>query len=128
VWNVVSDFRRYPEWIVAHIGFADAPPEPEVGVTFTQMVRIQNVAAEVVWTVRDVQPPHELKLSGTCLSGAEITQTFTLQAEDGGETTTVISTTALVGEDVQPIFKAIEQDAVEALGRTLAQLGRLSVG
>lgn len=126
VWAVVSDFSRYREWNVPHMGFPDGAPEAVAGVTFKERVRILNVAGEVDWTVDDVQPGRELRMSGKGPLGVAITQSYAL-AENGGGTT-VTATTELVGAAFRPMFKVIEKDATQALEKTLAQLGELSIG
>lgn len=127
VWEVMSDFARYPEWNVPHMGFTNGTPEAVEGAVFKERVRVLNVAGEVEWTVASVEPPHELKLHGKFMLGVEITQTYAL-ASDGNGNTTATATTELVGAAFRPMFKVIEKDATQALETTLGQLAALASG
>lgn len=63
VWEVLSDPRCYPQWVVGAQKFRDADPEfPEIGTKFHHRVGIGPLTIADHSEVTDVNPPWRIEL------------------------------------------------------------------
>lgn len=84
VWEVLTDFDRIGEWISAHEGFPEPPPDLAPGVQFRQRLGTGDLNGEVEWTVDAVEPPSYVEWHGTGPAGAAARVSYRLHDTDTG--------------------------------------------
>lgn len=126
VWAVISDPRRFEEWLTVHTKWKSEPPaQLSQGATMSEVLTIMGMANTIDFTVEQYDAPHSTKFSGTGMAGAKIT--FTLQVEAKGEDTAVATVDAefISQMMVGAIGGAIERASTKELDASLEKLAGL---
>jgi hypothetical protein len=90
VWQTVTDFRRYPEWVAFHKQWVEDPPTaPAVGATLRQSVVILGPPAVVDWEIVTVEPGELLELVGKGATGVESRLSYRVAGAGDGAVLTV---------------------------------------
>jgi uncharacterized protein YndB with AHSA1/START domain len=114
VWKVLTDFRRYPEWVAFHKGWRAEPPATvEAGATLQENVVILGPPAVVDWQIVAAQEGELLELTGKGATGVEAKLVYRLLPA-GDDTTLSIDLELTGGPVVGPIGDMI-QDAAQKL-------------
>lgn len=76
-WAVIADPSRFGAWVDNHDGFVGEPPTSyEPGASFRQRLTVLGMAAEVGWTVDQVEEPSKVVLTGQGPMGIVLTATY----------------------------------------------------
>ena len=69
-WAHVSDLSTLGDWMVLHQGWrSDLPGELAVGTTIVGVAGAKGMRNRVTWTVRELDPPKTLAISGEGVGG-----------------------------------------------------------
>jgi len=125
VWAVMSDPRRYEEWLTIHQGWRGELPEVlSVGAKLTEIVTVMGMANKIEWTVEDYAAPSRVKISGTGMAGVQVS--FTLSVEPSGVGSKAAIDAEFSGQMVVgAIGAAVEKQSKKELDASLAKLAEL---
>ena len=85
VFELATDFRRYPEWNVSYIEVKDvAGPPRQVGTKITSSMRVLGRVSDGTGEVFEIDPPRLLKMGGTRPDGAKLFSTYRFTPKDSG--------------------------------------------
>lgn len=125
VWAVMSDPRRYEEWLTIHQSWRGELPEVlSVGAKLTEIVTVMGMANKIEWTVEDYAAPSRVKISGTGMAGVQVS--FTLSVEPSGVGSKAAIDAEFSGQMVVgAIGAAVEKQSKKELDASLAKLAEL---
>lgn len=126
VWAVVSDLASWSSWFTVHDKWLEEPPaDLAVGTTLVAKVVMLGMANKIEWTVREVEAPSKLVLTGTGLAGVKVEFAFTLTARDGGSDFHIAGD--FEGAMIKgALGKAVEKDAGRQLEDSVGKLEALA--
>lgn len=122
VFDALSDFERYEEWLTVHQGWPQGPPsETEVGTQFKEQVKVMRTPVEVNWTVTEHEAPTALAFEGTGPMGSRMKSAYRVTPNGDGSTLTL--ETAMEGGPLTgPMGKMVINSAENMLGESLKNL------
>ncbi len=125
VWAVMSDPRRYEEWLTIHQSWRGELPEVlSVGAKLTEIVTVMGMANKIEWTVEEYAAPSRVKISGTGMAGVQVS--FTLSVEPSGVGSKAAIDAEFSGQMVVgAIGVAVEKQSKKELDASLAKLAEL---
>lgn len=124
-WAVMSDVRRFDEWLTMHTRFTTEPPEVvEEGTTLSQVVTVMGLPLTIAWTVETYDPPRSLRITGQGTAGVQVAFDFRVEpADDGcvaGIDAEFVSTLL-----VESVAALVERTATEQITASLQNLADL---
>lgn len=136
VFGVLSDPRRYAEWLTIHAGWTEEPPadvgDIKVGDVLKEKISLMGMVNKIEWTVQEFDPPRWMKITGTAMAG--VRAAFTMAAEPAGESagesagdrTKVSIDAEFTGQlVVGALGDAVAKEARRQLGESLGRLEAL---
>ncbi|MFE1767162.1 SRPBCC family protein [Streptomyces angustmyceticus] len=121
LWDRLTDFDSYGEWNATHTAFPKGGPESlEVGAAYEENMKLMGFPAEVVWTVRELEPGRLLDIQGKGPMGVSLGMRYAL-APDGGATDVRIDGT-FTGAAVSLMGGKLKDSAGAALNESLRKL------
>ncbi|MER0478313.1 SRPBCC family protein [Streptomyces sp. Edi2] len=124
VWDRLTDFDSYGEWNATHTAFPTGGPESlEVGAAYEENMKLMGFPAEVVWTVRELEPGRLLDIQGKGPMGVSLGMRYEL-VPDGGATAVRIDG-AFTGAAVSLMAGKLKDSAGAALNESLRRLAGL---
>src|ERR1700712_44909 len=71
-WEHASDLSELGDWLVMHQGWrCELPDELAVGTTLVGVAGAKGMRNRVTWTVREMDPPKLLKITGEGVGGTK---------------------------------------------------------
>ncbi|WP_458691031.1 type II toxin-antitoxin system Rv0910 family toxin [Nocardia tengchongensis] len=126
VWAVISDPRRFEEWLTVHTKWKSEPPaELSQGATMAEVLTIMGMANTIDFTVEEYDAPHTTKFSGTGMAGAKITFTLSVAPKGDDAAVTTIDAEFISQMMVGAIGGAIERATTKELDASLTKLTAL---
>jgi uncharacterized protein YndB with AHSA1/START domain len=84
-WAHASNLSELGDWLVMHQGWrCEVPDELTVGTTVVGVAGAKGLRNRVTWTVRDVEPPRLLDLSGDGVGGTRYALKMTVTPTASG--------------------------------------------
>jgi len=124
LWDRLTDFDSYGEWNATHTAFPKGGPETlEVGAAYEENMKLMGFPAEVVWTVRELEPGRLLDVQGKGPMGVSLGMRYALTPE-GGATDVRIDGT-FTGAAVSLMAGKLRDSAGAALKESLRRLATL---
>lgn len=121
LWDRLTDFDSYGEWNATHTAFPKGGPESlEVGAAYEENMKLMGFPAEVVWTVRELEPGRLLDIQGKGPMGVSLGMRYAL-TPDGGATDVRIDGT-FTGAAVSLMGGKLKDSAGAALNESLRKL------
>ncbi|MFG2533051.1 SRPBCC family protein [Streptomyces sp. NPDC048516] len=121
LWDRLTDFDSYGEWNATHTAFPKGGPESlEVGAGYEENMKLMGFPAEVVWTVRELEPGRLLDIQGKGPMGVSLEMRYEL-VPDGGATAVRIDG-AFTGAAVSLMAGKLRDSAGAALNESLRRL------
>ena len=126
LWAVISDPQTWGDWFTIHERWLEEPPaDLAAGTKLTAKIVMLGMANKIEWTVREVDAPARMVLSGTGMAGVKTEFTFALSEVEGGTTLDVSGD--FEGSLIKgALAKAVEKDGRNQLDKTLAKLDELA--
>ncbi|MFE1176164.1 SRPBCC family protein [Streptomyces sp. NPDC058773] len=125
IWERLTDFDSYGQWNATHTAFPKGGPESlEVGAGYEEQMKLMGFPAEVVWTVRELEPGRLLAIEGKGPMGVSLGMRYELTA-DGGATAVRIDGT-FTGAAVSLMAGKLKDSASAALKESLRKLATLT--
>ncbi|GFG76415.1 type II toxin-antitoxin system Rv0910 family toxin [Mycobacterium botniense] len=126
LWATVCDLPNWDKWFTVHDKWLEQPPETLTqGATLTAKIVMLGMANKIEWTIKSVDAPRSLVLSGTGMAGVKAEFAFTIEPAGSGAKFTV--TGDFDGALIKgALGKAVEKDGAKQLDRTLKQLDALA--
>jgi len=110
-WAHASNLSELGDWLTMHEGWrGDVPAELTVGATLVGVAGAKGLRNRVTWTVRELDPPRLLELTGNGVGGTKYALKMTVAPTASGCTFTV--TIDLGG---RPLFGPIGAAAARAV-------------
>ncbi|MET9210951.1 MULTISPECIES: type II toxin-antitoxin system Rv0910 family toxin [unclassified Nocardia] len=126
LWAVVSDPQTWDKWFTIHEKFMEEPPAVLAeGAALVAKIVMLGMANKMEWTVKAVEVPNRLTLTGAGMAGVRTEFTFDIQPSGAGST-------ILVSGDFEgalikgALGKAVEKDGRTQLDKSLDQLDALA--
>ncbi|MFD4432813.1 type II toxin-antitoxin system Rv0910 family toxin [Nocardia sp. NPDC055029] len=126
LWAVVSDPQTWDKWFTIHEKFMEEPPAVLVeGAGLVAKIVMLGMANKMEWTVKAVEVPNRLTLTGAGMAGVRTEFTFDIKPEGSGSV-------ILVSGDFEgalikgALGKAVEKDGRTQLDKSLDQLDALA--
>ncbi|MGW7491341.1 type II toxin-antitoxin system Rv0910 family toxin [Streptomyces sp. NPDC054786] len=124
LWDRLTDFDSYGEWNATHTAFPKGGPESlEVGAGYEENMKLMGFPAEVVWTVRELEPGRLLDIQGKGPMGVNLGMRYEL-TPDGAATAVRIDGT-FTGAAVSLMAGKLRDSAGAALNESLRKLAAL---
>ncbi|MFJ9471300.1 type II toxin-antitoxin system Rv0910 family toxin [Streptomyces caniferus] len=124
LWDRLTDFDSYGEWNATHTAFPKGGPESlVVGAGYEENMKLMGFPAEVVWTVRELEPGRLLDIEGKGPMGVGLGMRYAL-TPDGGATSVRIDGT-FTGAAVSLMAGKLRDSASAALNESLRKLAAL---
>lgn len=125
VWAVMSDPRRYEEWLTIHQSWrGELPDVLSVGAKLTEIVTVMGMANKIEWTVEEYAAPSRVRISGAGMAGVQVS--FTLSVEPSGVGSKAAIDAEFSGQMVVgAIGVAVERQSKKELDASLAKLAEL---
>lgn len=121
VWATITDLEAYPDWLVIHEGFPEAPPGTlRTGDRYKQTVKLLGLSRDIAWTVSEIDEPHQITLTGKGPVGIKLKAGYVLEPVDGG--TRVGYEGEFGGMALRPFGSQVEKEAEKAGRRSLENL------
>jgi uncharacterized protein YndB with AHSA1/START domain len=73
VFELVTDFKRYPEWNVSYAEILDVTGPPVLGTKVRSVMKILGRRMEGTGEIVEIDPPRLIKLTGTGIEGGVLT-------------------------------------------------------
>ncbi len=124
-WALLSDLERAGEWNTVHVDHVGDVPVVAEGATFKEKVTVMGMPAEVDWTIKSVEPPSALEMTGIGPMGTTLRAAIAVAANGEGSTITYESEfggPALAAME-GPLTSASEQAADASLAKVKEILG-----
>jgi len=83
VFDALLDAAGYQEWLMAHDGWPDGPPELAQGASFRQDLLFMGRAARITWTVTELRSPSTIALDGRGPMGFATSVAYDIRDADG---------------------------------------------
>ncbi|HTI74779.1 MAG TPA: SRPBCC family protein [Mycobacterium sp.] len=84
-WAHASDLAHLGDWLVMHQGWrGEVPAELTRGVTLVGVAGAKGLRNRVTWTVREVEPPRLLDLTGDGVGGTKYALRMTVEPTASG--------------------------------------------
>jgi carbon monoxide dehydrogenase subunit G len=126
-WAVISDLRRFDEWLTLHEAWRSEIPERiEPGTEVSSVVRFKAMRNRVAWRVREFDPPGRIALAGKGVGGTKASIGASLAAENGGtrvELSAEFSNPAVRGPMGSLISRGLRGELERSLQRLVAIKG-----
>jgi uncharacterized protein YndB with AHSA1/START domain len=88
-WAHASNLAHLGDWLVMHQGWrGDMPAELTTGATLVGVAGAKGLRNRVTWTVRDVDPPQLLEMTGVGVGGTKYALKMTVSPTASGCTFT----------------------------------------
>jgi carbon monoxide dehydrogenase subunit G len=127
VWNVLVDPSRYDEWLDMHQGFVGDPPAAFTqGLSFGERVKVLGMPADVRWTVKDLEEPRRLALSGTGPMGIALGAGYGLEQSGADGATRVTVTMEFTGAALMMVGSQLESEVASQLRASLEKFKRVA--
>ncbi|MEU9489380.1 SRPBCC family protein [Streptomyces decoyicus] len=124
LWDRLTDFDSYGEWNATHTAFPKGGPESlEVGAGYEENMKLMGFPAEVLWTVRELEPGRLLDIQGKGPMGVSLGMRYELTPD--GEATAVRIDGAFTGAAVSLMAGKLRDSASAALNESLRRLATL---
>ncbi|MFG2832380.1 SRPBCC family protein [Streptomyces sp. NPDC048434] len=124
LWDRLTDFDSYGEWNATHTAFPKGGPESlEVGAGYEENMKLMGFPAEVIWTVRELEPGRLLGIQGKGPMGVNLGMRYEL-TPDGAATAVRIDGT-FTGAAVSLMAGKLRDSASAALNESLRKLAAL---
>ncbi|MGW2026657.1 type II toxin-antitoxin system Rv0910 family toxin [Streptomyces decoyicus] len=124
LWDRLTDFDSYGEWNTTHTAFPKGGPESlEVGAGYEENMKLMGFPAEVLWTVRELEPGRLLDIQGKGPMGVSLGMRYELTPD--GEATAVRIDGAFTGAAVSLMAGKLRDSASAALNESLRRLATL---
>ncbi|MFC9239706.1 SRPBCC family protein [Streptomyces decoyicus] len=124
LWDRLTDFDSYGEWNATHTAFPKGGPESlEVGAGYEENMKLMGFPAEVLWTVRELEPGRLLDIQGKGPMGVNLGMRYELTPD--GEATAVRIDGAFTGAAVSLMAGKLRDSASAALNESLRRLATL---
>ena len=89
-WAHASNLSELGDWLVMHQGWRGEPPaELATGATLVGVAGAKGLRNRVTWTVRSLEPPRLLDMTGDGVGGAKYVLRMTVSPSASGCTFTV---------------------------------------
>ncbi|MBV8861489.1 MAG: SRPBCC family protein [Mycobacterium sp.] len=126
LWQTVSDLANWDKWFTVHEKWLEEPPATLAeGAKLTAKIVMLGMANKIEWTIKSVDAPHCLVLSGTGMAGVKAQFTFSIDFAGSGSKFSVFG--EFEGALIKgALGKAVEKDGVKQLDKTLDQLDALA--
>lgn len=126
LWSVISDPRRFEEWLTVHTKWKSEPPaELSQGATMAEVLTIMGMANTIDFTVEQYDAPNSTKFSGTGMAGAKISFTLAVEARGAEASAATIDAEFISQMMVGAIGGAIERASTKELDASLDKLAAL---
>lgn len=84
-WAHVSNLSELGDWLVMHQGWrGEVPADLEVGTTVVGVAGAKGMRNRVTWTVREIDPPTLLAISGAGVRGTKYALKMTVAPATSG--------------------------------------------
>ncbi|WP_326622351.1 SRPBCC family protein [Streptomyces decoyicus] len=124
LWDRLTDFDSYGEWNATHTAFPKGGPESlQVGAGYEENMKLMGFPAEVLWTVRELEPGRLLDIQGKGPMGVNLGMRYELTPD--GEATAVRIDGAFTGAAVSLMAGKLRDSASAALNESLRRLAAL---
>ncbi|BDH11819.1 MULTISPECIES: type II toxin-antitoxin system Rv0910 family toxin [Streptomyces] len=124
LWDRLTDFDSYGEWNATHTAFPKGGPESlQVGAGYEENMKLMGFPAEVLWTVRELEPGRLLDIQGKGPMGVNLGMRYELTPD--GEATAVRIDGAFTGAAVSLMAGKLRDSASAALNESLRRLATL---
>ncbi|WP_329179469.1 SRPBCC family protein [Streptomyces decoyicus] len=124
LWDRLTDFDSYGEWNATHTAFPKGGPESlQVGAGYEENMKLMGFPAEVLWTVRELEPGRLLDIQGKGPMGVNLGMRYELTPD--GEATAVRIDGAFTGAAVSLMAGKLKDSASAALNESLRRLATL---
>ncbi|MEU3014548.1 type II toxin-antitoxin system Rv0910 family toxin [Nocardia asteroides] len=126
LWAVVSDPQTWDKWFTIHERFMEEPPAVLAeGAQLVAKIVMLGMANKMEWTVKAVEVPHRLTLTGAGMAG--VRTEFTFDIRPAGTGSTVVVSGDFEGALIKgALGKAVEKDGRTQLDKSLDQLDALA--
>lgn len=126
VWAVISDPRRFEEWLTVHTRWKSEPPaQLAQGATMASVMTIMGMANTIDFTVDNYDAPNTTKFSGTGMAGANISFTLSIEAKGDDACVATVDAEFISQMMVGAIGGAIERASSKELETSLTKLAAL---
>ncbi|MFJ4653144.1 SRPBCC family protein [Nocardia sp. NPDC088792] len=126
LWAVISDPRRFEEWLTVHTKWKSEPPaQLSQGATMAEVLTIMGMANTIDFTVEQYDAPNSTKFSGTGMAGAKISFTLSVAAHGADASVATIDAEFISQMMVGAIGGAIERASTKELDASLDKLAAL---
>ncbi|WP_327144263.1 type II toxin-antitoxin system Rv0910 family toxin [Nocardia sp. NBC_01327] len=126
LWAVLSDPRRFEEWMTVHTKWKSEPPaQLSQGATMAEVLTIMGMANTIDFTVETYEAPNTTKFSGTGMAGAKISFTLSVEANGDDASVATIDAEFISQMMVGAIGGAIERASTKELNASLDKLAAL---
>jgi carbon monoxide dehydrogenase subunit G len=126
VWDAIVTPSTYEQWLTIHTKWKDEVPESfSEGTTLAEVVTMLGMPNTITWTVRELDAPSRLTISGTGMAGVTTTFSMAVSSDGNGGATASIDAEFEGAMIVGALGKAVEKDAQANLDQSLAQLAEL---
>lgn len=124
-WAVVSDLRRFDEWMTIHDGWrGELPAELGRGTHLTSVVKVLGFRNRIQWLIESYAPPSALTIKGRGVGGVRVALALSIRADGEGSTVTVDA--EITGRPVfGPVGMAIGHAVRADVRRSVAALAAL---
>lgn len=124
VWQKITDFASYDEWMATHVSFPDGPPSAVAPSTeFKEKVKIMGMPGEVAWSITEVEEQKTLAMEGKGPMGTFMKSRYILSATDGGTRLDVEN--EFGGAALGPMAGALTKETDKALDESLDKFSQL---
>ncbi|UGT53609.1 SRPBCC family protein [Nocardia asteroides] len=126
LWAVVSDPQTWDKWFTIHERFMEEPPTVLTeGAGLVAKIVMLGMANKMEWTVKAVEVPNRLTLTGAGMAGVRTEFTFDIQPDGTGST--IVVSGDFEGALIKgALGKAVEKDGRTQLDKSLDQLDALA--
>lgn len=124
VWQTITDFNRYGDWMAIHASFPDGPPaSTQPGTEYKEKVKIMGMPGDVRWTVTECEENKRLAMEGKGPMGTSMKARYELVPDDGG--TRLDAASEFGGAALGPMVKQLEKESGKALDESMERLKNL---
>ena len=124
-WQLVSDFKTFPDWLTLHQGFPAGPPPPTdevgLGTKVTEKIKVMGIPADVEWTVVQWEPPHVVGIDGSGPMGTSMGIRARVERTEAGGTR-VTHESSFSGAAITPMLGVLEKEARKAAAESLEKV------
>ncbi|MBE1496130.1 carbon monoxide dehydrogenase subunit G [Amycolatopsis lexingtonensis] len=126
VWAVISDPKRFEEWLTVHTKWKEEPPAVLAkGATMAEVLTIMGMANTITFTVEEYDAPNSTRFSGAGMAGAKITFTLSVVAQGPDASVATVDAEFVSQMMVGAIGGAVERATTKELTASLDNLEKL---